>query len=304
VVHPPPLELGESQAMNTQSRFNRSLPYLLILPALIFVVAVILYPTVYSFWLSLYENRRAEFFFVGLENYQKILVNQNFWDGLGRTALYGVIYVGLVMTFGFLLALIFQRRVRGSAVFLTIIFIPWMLSEIVAGIMWRWMFLPGVGVLQNTLGPLLGDYSFLGEGPGAMGVVIAATIWRGTAFALLLLLAGLQTVPGELGEAASIDGANRWQRFWRITWPLMLPTTQVTIVFLTIQAVNAVGMFLSITQGGPGRTTEVVGLQMYKQALEFNNFGFASAVSVLMFFVNAGLALIYINAMRAQNALD
>jgi ABC-type sugar transport system permease subunit len=290
--------------MHTQSRFNRSLPYVLIIPAMFFVIAVILYPTLYSFWLSLHENRRAEFFFVGLENFQRILQNQNFWDGLARTAIYGLFYVGLVMTLGFLMALLFKKKIRGSAFFLTIIFIPWMLSEIVAGIMWRWMFLPGLGVLQNALGPLLGDYSFLGEGPGAMSVVIAATVWRGTAFALLLLLAGLQTVPGELDEAASIDGANRWQRFWRITWPLMLPTTQVTVVFLTIQAVNAVGMFLSITQGGPGRTTEVVSLQMYKQALEFNNFGFASAVSVLMFFVNAGLALIYINAMRAQNALD
>jgi ABC-type sugar transport system permease subunit len=290
--------------MNPQSRANRWLPYILILPAIFFVVAVILYPTLFSFVLSLYENRRAEFFYVGLENYQKIIANQNFWDGLARTAVYGVIYVGLVMLFGFLLALLFRRKVRGTAFFLTVIFIPWMLSEIVAGIMWRWMFLPGLGVLQNALGPLLGDYSFLAEGAGAMGVVLAATIWRGMAFALLLLLAGLQTVPGELTEAASIDGANRWQQFWKVTWPLMLPTTQVTIVFLTIQAVNAVGMFLSITDGGPGRTTEVVSLQMYKQALQFNNFGFASAVSVLMFFVNAALALVYINAMRAQNALD
>jgi ABC-type sugar transport system permease subunit len=290
--------------MHTQSRLQKFFPYLLITPALLFVLAVILYPTVFSFWLSFYENRRADLIYVGLENFQKILGNQNFWDGLGRTALYGVSYIGLVLLFGFILALIFQRGVRGGGVFLTIIFIPWMLSEIVAGIMWRWMFLPGVGILQNALGPLLGDYSFLGEGAGAMGVVIAATVWRGIAFALLLLLAGLQTVPGELGEAAAIDGANRWQRFWKITWPLMLPTTQVTIVFLTIQAVNAVGMFLSITDGGPGRTTEVISLQMYKQALQFNNFGFSAAVAVLMFFINALLALVYINAMRAQNALD
>jgi ABC-type sugar transport system permease subunit len=290
--------------MHSQTRIQKLLPYLLIAPALFFVLAVILYPTVFSFWLSLHENRRAEFFFVGLENFQNILGNQNFWDGLGRTAVYGVLYVGLVLIFGFALALLFQQGVRGRAFFMTIIFIPWMLSEIVAGIMWRWMFLPGVGVLQNLFGPLLGDYSFLGENAGAMTVVVAATVWRGVAFALLLLLAGLQTVPGELGEAASIDGANRWQRFWKVTWPLMLPTTQVTVVFLTIQAVNAVGMFLSITDGGPGRATEVVSLQMYKQALQFNNFGFASAVSVLMFFVNALLGIIYINSMRAQNALD
>ena len=137
-----------------------------------------------------------------------------------------------------------------------------------------------------------------------MSVVLAAAIWRGTALALLLLLAGLQTIPGELTEAASIDGANRWQQFWNVTWPLMLPTTQVTLVFLSIQAINAVGLFLSITNGGPGRSTEVVSLQLYKQVLQFNNFGFASAVSVVMFFINAGLALIYLNALRTQNVLD
>ncbi|MDX2162960.1 MAG: sugar ABC transporter permease [bacterium] len=286
------------------TRLQRLFPYLLITPALVFVGAVILIPTLYSFWLSLHENRRADLVYVGLENFQNILTNANFWTGLARTLIYGGLYVGLVIVFGFALALIFKSRPKGSAFFLTLIFIPWMLSEIVAGIMWRWMFLPNIGVLQNVLGPLLGDYSFLGEAIGAMSVVVAATVWRGVAFALLLLLAGLQTVPAELGEAASIDGANRWQRFWRITYPLMLPTTQVTVVFLSIQAINAVGMFLSITDGGPGRATDVISLQMYKQALQFNNFGYASAVSVLMFFVNAALALVYINGMRAQNALD
>ncbi len=290
--------------MPTQSRVNRWLPYLLILPALLCVGGVILYPTLFSFGLSLYENRRATFIFVGLDNFQKLLGNTTFWAGLGRTAVYGGLYVTLVIVFAFLLALVFQRRINGRAYFLTIIFIPWMLSDIVAGILWRWLFLPRVGILQNTFGPLLGDYSFLADGTGAMSVVLAAAVWRGTAFALLMLMAGLQTVPGELTEAASIDGANRWQRFWSITWPLMLPTTQVTLVFLSIQAVNAVGLFLSITDGGPGRATEVISLQLYKQALQFNNFGFASAVSVLMFLINAALALIYLNALRAQNALD
>ena len=137
-----------------------------------------------------------------------------------------------------------------------------------------------------------------------MGVVVAATFWRALAFSALLLLAGLQTIPGELGEAAAIDGANRWQSFWKVTWPLLLPTTQVTVVFMSIQAVNAVGMFLAITQGGPGRATEVLSLQMYKEALTFNNWGYAGALAVMMFLVNAALAFIYIRALQSQNAFD
>ena len=167
---------------------------------------------------------------------------------------------------------------------MAIIFIPWMLSEIVSSVMFRWLFLPEIGIAQRLLGPLLGDITFLGNNAGAMGVVVAATIWRSVAFAMLLLLAGLQTIRGEVTEAAAIDGATRWQAFWKVTWPIVLPTTQVTIVFLTIQAINGAGMFLSITNGGPGRATEVLSLYMYREAILFFNFGYGAALAVIFVF--------------------
>jgi ABC-type sugar transport system permease subunit len=283
-------------------------PYLLIAPALLFVTAVSLYPTLYTFYLSLHRSRRGALEFVGFRNFEVIWGSSNFWNSIQLTAVFGLWFLLLVMVFGLLLALVFNRKLRGNGVYMTFIFIPWMISEIVAGIMWRWMFLPNIGVLQNLLGPLLGgggsEFRFLADGSGAMGVVIGATFWRALAFATLLLLAGLQTIPGELSEAASIDGASPWQSFWRVTWPLLLPTTQVTVVFMSIQAINAVGMFLSITQGGPGRATEVLSLQMYREALEFNNWGFAGALAVVMFIINALLALMYIRALQSQNAFD
>jgi multiple sugar transport system permease protein len=288
-----------------QSRFSKFYPYALILPALFLVITVSLYPSLYSFWLSTQDFRRGVFTYTGLDNFQTIIESRNFWNSLGLTFSYAVLFVTITMVLGFVLALIFQRKPTGSSIFLVIIFIPWMLSEIVTGIMWRWMFLPALGVLQNLLGPLFGaDYTFLGDNSGAMGVVVGATIWRSLAYAMLLIIAGLQTVPGELGEAASIDGANGWQRFWKVTWPLVLPTTQVIIVFLSIQAINAVGMFLSITQGGPGRATDVLSLQMYREALDYSNFGYAGALGVIMFFINGVLAFIYIRSLRAQNAFD
>ena len=283
-------------------------PYILIAPALLFVSAISLYPTLYTFYLSAHRFRRGALEFVGFRNFSVIWESRGFWNSLTLTGVFGVWFLGLVMVFGLLLALVFNRNLTGNGVYMTLIFIPWMLSEIVAGIMWRWMFLPNLGVLQTTLGPLLGaggdEYRFLAEGAGAMGVVVAATFWRALAFATLLLLAGLQTIPSDLSEAAAIDGANRWQSFWRVTWPLVLPTTQVTVVFMSIQAVNAIGMFLAITQGGPGRATEVLSLQMYKEALEFNNWGYAGALAVVMFLVNAVLAVIYLRALQSQNAFD
>ena len=206
----------------------------------------------------------------------------------------------LVMIFAFLLALIFNRGLRFGGLYMSIIFIPWMLSEIVSSVMFRWMFLPEIGILQRLLGPVFGDIILLGNSSGAMGVVISATVWRSVAFAMLLLLAGLQTIPGELTEAASIDGATRWQAFWKVTWPIVLPTTQVTIVFLTIQAINSAGMFLSITNGGPGRATEVLSLYMYREAIVFFNFGYGAALAVILFMVNAVLAVLYIRSLRSQ----
>ena len=291
-----------------RKRLQTLYPYLLIAPALLFVTAISLYPTLYTFYLSAHRFRRGALEFVGLRNFEVIWGSGQFWNSIMLTGVFGFWFLLLVMALGLGLALVFNRKLKGNGVYMTLIFIPWMISEIVAGIMWRWLFLPNIGLLQTTLGPLLGaggdEYRFLAEGAGAMGVVVAATLWRALAFATLLLLAGLQTIPSELGEAAAIDGASRWQGFWRVTWPLLLPTTQVTLVFMSIQAVNAVGMFLAITQGGPGRDTEVLSLQMYKEALEFNNWGYAGALAVVMFAANALLAIIYIRGLQSQNAFD
>ncbi|MEL6272250.1 MAG: sugar ABC transporter permease [Chloroflexota bacterium] len=291
-----------------RSALSRIYPYLLIAPALFFVVVISLYPTIYTFYLSVHRFRRGTLEYVGLRNFEIIWESNSFWNSMELTAVFGIWFLVLVMGIGLLLALVFNRNLRGNGIYMTLIFIPWMISEIVAGIMWRWMFLPNIGVIQRFLGPILGSpddpYSFLADGAGAMGIVVGATFWRALAFATLLLLAGLQTIPGELNEAASIDGATRWQSFWKVTWPLLLPTTQVTVVFMSIQAVNAVGMFLAITQGGPGRATEVLSLQMYKEALEFNNWCYAGALAVVMFLVNAVLAFTYIRALQTQNAFD
>jgi ABC-type sugar transport system permease subunit len=285
-------------------RVGKIYPYLLIAPALILITMVSLYPTLYSLYLSLNRSRRGQLEFVGLRNFQIIFNSKDFWESLWNTAIFGVFFLVIVMFFAFILALMFNSGIRFGGIYMTVVFLPWMLSEIVSGVMFRWLFLPQFGLVQSTLGPLLNDFNFLGSPSGAMGVVTAATIWRSAAFAMLLLLAGLQTIPDDIYEAASIDGTTRWQSFWKITWPLALPTTQVTIVFLTILAINAAGLFLSITGGGPGRATEVLSLYMYREAILFFNFGYGAALSVIMFLLNVILAFIYIKTLKSQNTLD
>lgn len=285
-------------------RTHKLYPYLLIAPALIFITLVSLYPTLYSLYLSLNRSRRGQLEFVGLRNFEIILTSQDFWESLRHTLVFGIFFLVLVMFLAFILALMFNRGLKLGGLFMTIVFLPWMLSEIVSGVMFRWLFLPGIGLAQRLLGPLFNDITFLGNPAGAMGVVTGATLWRSMAFGMLLILAGLQTIPADIYEAAKIDGASRWQSFWKVTWPLVLPTTQVTIVFLTILAINAAGMFLSITGGGPGRATEVLSLYMYREAILFFNFGYGAALSVIMFGLNAILAVVYLRALRSRGGLE
>lgn len=275
-------------------------PYLLILPALLIICLVSLYPALYSIFLSLNTFRRGERVFVGMRNFEQILASTNFWDSLRLTAVYGVLFVLLTMIFAFILAVMLNRRLNYTGLFMTMIFVPWILSEVVTGVIFRWLFLPGYGLLQDLLSPLFGDIAFLGHPQGAMGVVIGATIWRTLAFAMLLILAGLQTIPGEVYEAGAIDGANGWQSFWSITWPLVRSTTLVIVLLLTLQAINATGLFLSITNGGPGRATEVLSVSMYREAIVFFNFGYGAALAVLMLLINIVLAAIYIRTMRSE----
>ncbi|MFQ3660865.1 MAG: sugar ABC transporter permease [Chloroflexaceae bacterium] len=280
---------------------KRVYPYLLIAPAMLLVTVISLYPTVYSLWLSTQRFRRGVPEFVGLRNYVNIFTGRSFWESLQATLIFGFAFVLVTMGLAFLLALIFNRRPRGAGVYMTIIFVPWMLSEIVSGVMFRWMFLPQFGVLQNWLGPLFGaDFRFLASPAGAIGVVTGATVWRALAFAMLLMLAGLQTVPREISEAAAIDGAARWQVFRYVIWPLVLPTTTVTLLLLSIQAVNTAGMFLAITNGGPGRSTEVLSLYMYREAIEFFNLGYGASLSVVMLLMNVLLALVYLRTLRRE----
>lgn len=279
-------------------------PYLLVAPAIIFITLVSLYPTLYSLYLSLTRAKKGVTQFVGLSNFEKILQSADFYESLRNTLVFSFFYVVLTVGIAFGLALILNRGLRFTGLYMTIIFLPWILSEITTGVVWRWMFYQDTGILQNLLAPLFNDVAIITRPWGAMAIVIAATVWRSISFAMLLLLAGLQTIPREVHEAGAIDGASGWNAFRMITWPLMFPTTIVTIVFMTIQAINGVGMILSITEGGPGRATEVLGLQMYRQAMQYYNFGYAAALSVMLLLLNVILAAFYLRSLQRENALS
>lgn len=284
-------------------RTHKVYPYLLVAPALVLVVMVNLYPTLYSLYLSMTETKKGQMIFIGLKNFERILSSGQFKDSLMLTFIFVSTFVVLTTAVSFVLALLFNRGLRLGAVYMTLIFIPWVLSEIVSGVMWRWMFYRDYGVAQNLLGPLFGGVTLISHNIGAMFIVIIATVWRSIAFTMLLILAGLQTIPREVYEAAAIDGATSWQAFWRVTWPLALPITLVTMVYLSIQGINTVGMVLAITDGGPGRATEVLALHMYREAIQFFHFGYGAALSVVMLILNVILGITYTRLLQSESAL-
>jgi len=284
-------------------RQSRVYPYLLLAPAFFLMFAVTLYPTLYSLYLSLNKIEKGRMTFIGLKNFQTILGSSDFWESLRLTLIFGFFYITLTLAFAFVMALLFNRGLRFGGIYMTLIFIPWVLSDIVSGVVWRWMFYRDYGVLQNLIGPLFGDKTLINTPAGAMGIVVAASTWRAMAYVMLLLLAGLQTIPRDVYEAGAIDGSTGWQAFWHLTWPLIRPVTLVVIVLLSIESINAIGMFLAITEGGPGRSTEVLSLHMWREALQFFHFGYGAALAVVMFFINLVLGVVYLRFMQTESSL-
>ncbi len=280
-------------------RRYRWLPLGLLLPTLIILVAFQVIPTLYSLYLSVTDVKDGVFQGVWLENFERLFASRRFVESLRLTATYSVFYVTLTVVLGLFIALLLNRKVKFTGWYLVIIFIPWVISDVVAGTMWRWLFQPSYGLIQYWIDqyvPFIGS-SLYTSGSGAMAIIVAAGVWRGLAFATILALGALQTVPQEIIESAALDGANRFQRFFRVILPTIRSVILVMVLLTSIQAVNSLGLIFSITKGGPGGATTTASYFLYQLGWEQGRFGRGAAVSVIMFAINAILTIIYLNAI-------
>lgn len=288
---------------NVQRR-GRAVPLWMLLPALVVLLVLQVYPTLYAVFLSFQRQRRGGFEFVGLQNFELLLGNSDFIAAVGRTVTFSFWYLVLTLGIGMVVAILINRRIKFTGWYLVIIFIPWVLSDVVAGTMWRWMFLEDYGLLQEWLRPLFGDSIYITPN-GAMGIVILASVWRAVAFTAVLFIGALQTVPVEVLESAALDGANRFQSFWRVTFPLIRPTVLIAALLTTIRSINTVGLILATTKGGPGEATTTLATYLYRISWGDGNFARGAAISVLMFLLNLALAAAYlylITREREENA--
>jgi ABC-type sugar transport system permease subunit len=280
---------------------------LFILPALVAIGAVFVYPMVSSFYLSLHDIDltkpwRGEIF-VGLKNYRSILANSAFWDSVWRTAYFSVVSVGLELLIGFISALLLNEVFAGRSTVRSFLLIPWALLTMTNGLMWMWIFNPHYGMFNAILTKLglIDSYRvWLADPFWAMHAVILADVWKMAPFMTLLILAGLQPISEDVYDAAEVDGASTWTKIRYIVGPLLRPALLVAVVLRTMGAFKVFDIIYIMTSGGPADSTKVLTFYTYEQAFRYYRIGMGSAVSWLITLVLLILIVVYIKLLGAE----
>ena len=274
----------------------------LVAPAWAFVLAVLVVPAAYVFWLSLHESSFGQApVFVGLKNYAVILSDRYFWRALFNTLAIVAVVVHVEMVLGLAMALLFASGVPWKPVLLAIVLAPYAVSEVGAVVMWRFMLDPDVGVITRGLLALgLPPLEWAVQPWHGLAVIALISIWLHLPFTFVILYAARLALPGELYEAARVDGAARWQQFRLITLPLLKPAILVAMLFRYIFAFRLFSEVWLVTQGGPARSTEVVALYLYLEAFRYNRFGVATATGWIMVVVSLLVALFYLRRLYRE----
>ncbi len=273
----------------TVDRGEQLIGWLLLIPALLVLSLVFVYPIVRAFWLSLFtENLSTQLqpVFSGLANYWRMLGDGRFWQSMGNTTIFTVVSVLLELILGMGIALVLNQSFRGRGVVRTIAIIPWALPTAIMGLAWAWIFNDQYGVVNDLLqrlGLIQTGISWLGEPTLAMIALIIADVWKTTPFISIILLAGLQSIPQDLYEAHAMDGANSWQSFYQITLPLLMPQILIALLFRFAQAFGIFDLVQVMTGGGPAGATETVSIYIYSTVMRYLDFGYGAALVVVTF---------------------
>jgi ABC-type sugar transport system permease subunit len=278
---------------------SRLVPYLLVLPAVAIVFGMTLYPSIYVFRSSLtdWSLNRLGTEFIGLQNYRWLFTDPQFWLTLKNTVIFSVGVLLFVLTFGLLLALALNERLPLRTFFRSAVVMPWAITAVVTGLMWRWMMLPDIGILSYAFEQIGLRVPFLLDSTIALAALILIDAWRSTGYGMVLLLAGLQGIDPTLHDAARIDGASYSQYVRHIVIPLLVPTLIVVAILMSIHTVNLIDIVLVVTGGGPARQTETLGLFMWKESFQLFSVGYGSAIAVIMFGINMVMTALYIKAL-------
>lgn len=285
------------------------LAFWLIIPAFIAIAITAFIPLVQTFYDSFFSWSLRPGFqreFIGLDNYINLFQDARFLNSLWNTIYFTVFSVLLEFLIGLGVALLMNAKFKGRGFMRAAMLIPWAVPTVISSQMWRWMYNDNYGVISNLfyhLGILKEGTPILSDPSLAMNAIISVDVWKTTPFVALLLLAGLQTIPSQLYEAARIDGASKWKQFTSITLPILKPTIAVTLIFRTLDALRVFDIVFIMTPGNQDTET----LSVYNRSLLMDNifsprglFGYGSALSVLIFLLIGVFTLIYIKSMNLK----
>lgn len=301
---------GRSAAGLLRLAGRTSWPYLLLLPTVALLFAFTLYPLLQGLWMSLFRRGLVVVsqvpesipVFVGFDNYLTLFADKDFILSLVRTVLFVVVAVPVQLAASLSLALLLAPQTRFNAVMRTIVFFPSMISGLIIGVIWAWLFARNSGLVNYGLS-LLGipAVPWLEQDQLAQAAVVVAWVWGGAGFNMMILIAGLTAIPKDLYEASAIDGTSRWRTFTRITLPLLEPSIVVVVVLGVIGAFQVYEIVVSLTTGGPGRATVFLVQNIYETAFKKpNQAGLAAAQSGVLFVILMVLTILQLRVARRR----
>lgn len=280
-------------------------PYLFVLPLLVVVAAVIVYPVLYNARVSVFDYApvRRTWTFAGLQNFATVIQSPQFWQSLRVTLFWVAANVGLQFVVGMAVAVALHRIRFGRGFLGGLFLVPWISSFVIVAVLWLWIYHPQLGVLNDILlktGLIDRPVAWLAFPNLAFVSLVIANSWKFFPLVMITLLAGLQAIPSDYYEVAEIEGANRLQAFLRVTVPSLLPSISSAVVVASIWAFNAFTLPFIMTGGGPLRSTEVLGLYIYKQAFTSFDFGAAAAAAILLFLLILLFVAAYLRLARDE----
>ncbi|ADG71184.1 carbohydrate ABC transporter permease [Brachyspira murdochii] len=283
---------------------NKVLPYILILPAVVIMAVFVLYPIIVTFFYSLRKMKLTapkDTAFIGFDNYIYTLKSFDFWYSLQNSIIIMIIVVIICVLLGLLFASILNFESRLKNILMAIAVIPWALPPVVNGILWKWIFYPGYGFLNKILYNLNiidEPIQYLSNRYSLMLIIAIVVAWRNIPFCSIVLLSSMRAIPDVLYDAASIDGANKFQMFTRVTLPLLVPALGIIITFTSISAINVFDEVITIS--GYSNLGKTILLEDYMTTFSFLDFGRGSALTYLVMIVSGTLGILYIKSMSKK----
>jgi ABC-type sugar transport system permease subunit len=306
----PPLARAKRPAPvgHARVRSDRRLGYLLVAPVLVLLLAITAYPLVYNIWNSFHFDNLSygnlPHSWVGFANYSKMFESSQWLGALERTLVFTVVSVVFDVVVALALALMLHRQFRGRGLLRAAVLVPWAVPTVVSAMLWKTMFDPRAGFVDYFLGafhPAWASLSWLGASTARSWVAIfVADSWKNIPFVAIVLLAGLQVIPGEVYEAARVDGASWWQSFRSITLPMLKPALSVALIFRTLQALLVFDVIYIMTGGGPGNSTETLSFLSYNTFIVNTDFGEGGAMSLMLVVLALVVSFVYVRTFRAE----